>query len=137
MIALFEAHRAGLFKQGSLWNNVVAGVVVGIVALPLAMAFAIASGAKPEQGLYTAIALLTLVAVVADGMTGTRHKSNQELIGQGAANILAPLFGGFAATGAIAPTSARSRHASRARARKARASYLSQSFLPLSWPATE
>jgi len=56
-----------------------------------------------------AIALLgaiesLLTAVVADGMTGTRHDSNQELIGQGAANILSPLFGGFAATGAIART---------------------------------
>ena len=56
-----------------------------------------------------AIALLgaiesLLTAVVADGMTGTRHDSNQELIGQGAANLLAPLFGGFAATGAIART---------------------------------
>jgi SulP family sulfate permease len=45
-----------------------------------------------------------LSAVVADGMAGTRHDSNQELIGQGIANILAPLFGGFAATGAIART---------------------------------
>jgi len=56
-----------------------------------------------------AIALLgaiesLLTAVVADGMTGTRHDSNQELIGQGIANILSPLFGGFAATGAIART---------------------------------
>jgi sulfate permease, SulP family len=45
-----------------------------------------------------------LSAVVADGMIGTRHDSNQELIGQGIANIVAPLFGGFAATGAIART---------------------------------
>ncbi len=45
-----------------------------------------------------------LSAVVADGMAGTRHNSNQELIGQGVANIAAPLFGGFAATGAIART---------------------------------
>ncbi len=45
-----------------------------------------------------------LSAVVADGMAGTKHDSNQELIGQGIANILAPLFGGFAATGAIART---------------------------------
>ncbi len=45
-----------------------------------------------------------LSAVVADGMAGTRHDSNQELMGQGIANILAPLFGGFAATGAIART---------------------------------
>jgi SulP family sulfate permease len=55
MIAFLEARRAGLFRRGEIWRNVVAGVVVGIVALPLAMAFAIASGAKPEQGLYTAI----------------------------------------------------------------------------------
>jgi sulfate permease, SulP family len=45
-----------------------------------------------------------LSAVVADGMAGTRHDSNQELIGQGIANIISPLFGGFAATGAIART---------------------------------
>jgi sulfate permease, SulP family len=45
-----------------------------------------------------------LSAVVADGMTGTRHDSNQELIGQGIANVLSPFFGGFAATGAIART---------------------------------
>jgi SulP family sulfate permease len=37
-------------------------------------------------------------------MAGTRHNSNQELIGQGIANILSPIFGGFAATGAIART---------------------------------
>jgi sulfate permease, SulP family len=55
MIAFLEARRAGLFRRGEIWRNVVAGVVVGIVALPLAMAFAIASGAEPEQGLYTAI----------------------------------------------------------------------------------
>jgi sulfate permease, SulP family len=45
-----------------------------------------------------------LSAVVADGMAGTKHDSNQELIGQGMANLAAPLFGGFAATGAIART---------------------------------
>jgi SulP family sulfate permease len=45
-----------------------------------------------------------LSAVVADGMADTRHDSNQELVGQGVANIATPLFGGFAATGAIART---------------------------------
>ncbi|RST77414.1 STAS domain-containing protein [Siminovitchia acidinfaciens] len=45
-----------------------------------------------------------LSAVVADGMTGDRHKSNRELFGQGIANIVAPLFGGIPATGAIART---------------------------------
>lgn len=45
-----------------------------------------------------------LSAVVADGMTGSRHDSNRELIGQGIANIAAPMFGGIPATGAIART---------------------------------
>ena len=55
MIAILEARRAGLFGRAHLSRNLLAGLVVGIVALPLAMAFAIASGARPEQGLYTAI----------------------------------------------------------------------------------
>jgi SulP family sulfate permease len=45
-----------------------------------------------------------LSAVVADGMIGTRHKSNMELIAQGVANIASPIFGGIPATGAIART---------------------------------
>lgn len=45
-----------------------------------------------------------LSAVVADGMTGRRHRSNAELIAQGVANIASPLFGGIPATGAIART---------------------------------
>jgi len=45
-----------------------------------------------------------LSAVVADGMLGTKHKSNMELVGQGIANIASPLFGGIPATGAIART---------------------------------
>ena len=45
-----------------------------------------------------------LSAAVADGVIGDRHDSNTELIAQGAANIIAPLFGGIPATGAIART---------------------------------
>ncbi|WP_339640312.1 SulP family inorganic anion transporter [Jannaschia helgolandensis] len=45
-----------------------------------------------------------LSAVVADGMTGRRHRSNCELVAQGAANIGASLFGGFCVTGTIART---------------------------------
>jgi SulP family sulfate permease len=45
-----------------------------------------------------------LSAVVADGMAGTRHDSNQELLGQGVANVAVSVFGGIAATGAIART---------------------------------
>ena len=56
-----------------------------------------------------AIALLAgieslLSAVVADGMTGRRHRSNTELVAQGIANLVSPLFGGIPATGAIART---------------------------------
>ena len=45
-----------------------------------------------------------LSAVVADGMSGDRHNSNVELVAQGIANIVSPLFGGIPATGAIART---------------------------------
>jgi SulP family sulfate permease len=45
-----------------------------------------------------------LSAVVADGMTGYRHRSNIELVAQGVANVVSPLFGGLPATGAIART---------------------------------
>jgi SulP family sulfate permease len=56
-----------------------------------------------------AIALLAgieslLSAVVADGMTGRRHRPNAELVAQGVANVVSPLFGGIPATGAIART---------------------------------
>lgn len=55
------------------------------------------------------IALLAAVesllsAVVADGMIGAQHRSNMELVAQGIANIVSPLFGGMPATGAIART---------------------------------
>ncbi|XBT41882.1 SulP family inorganic anion transporter [Pseudomonas viridiflava] len=55
MIAVREAWKAGLFKREHWMRNLVSGLIVGVVALPLAMAFAIASGVKPEQGIYTAI----------------------------------------------------------------------------------
>src|SRR5437660_5551375 len=43
------------YTRRALTRDVIAGIVVGIVALPLALAFAIASGVPPERGLYTAI----------------------------------------------------------------------------------
>lgn len=45
-----------------------------------------------------------LCGVIADGMTGTRHRPNSELVGQGIGNVIAPLFGGITATAAIART---------------------------------
>ena len=47
-----------------------------------------------------------LAAMVADGATGKQHHANTELIGQGIANIITPLFGGIPATGALARTMA-------------------------------
>ncbi len=55
MIAFKEAWNSGLFQSDYLGKNLAAGLVVGVVALPLAMAFAIASGVSPVQGIYTAI----------------------------------------------------------------------------------
>lgn len=63
MFALLEAYRAGLLGRKNWLPNIFAGVIVGIVALPLAMAFAIASGVKPEQGLYTAIVAGLVVSI--------------------------------------------------------------------------
>ena len=65
-----------------------------------------------------AIALLggiesLLSAVVADGMIGGKHRSNTELIAQGIANILTPIFGGIPATGAIARTATNVRNGGR------------------------
>ncbi len=54
-----------------------------------------------------------LCAVVADGMIGGRHKSNMELVAQGVANCVSPLFGGIPATGAIARTATNVRNGGR------------------------
>lgn len=54
-----------------------------------------------------------LCAVVADGMIGGRHKSNMELVAQGVANCLSPVFGGIPATGAIARTATNVRNGGR------------------------
>ena len=54
-MAGYNAHR--------LRNDLIAGLIVGIVALPLAMAFAIASGVPPERGLYTAIVAGAAISV--------------------------------------------------------------------------
>jgi len=69
-------------------------------------------GLKTVTGLFpTAISIAVLAAiesllsaVVADGMIGTKHDSNMELVAQGVANIASPIFGGIPATGAIART---------------------------------
>lgn len=63
MLAIIEAYRAGLLNNKNWWPNLISGLIVAVVALPLAMAFAIASGVDPEQGLYTAIIAAFIVGV--------------------------------------------------------------------------
>lgn len=79
--------------------------------IPRGLSFTIPTIDIANIGMYIAPALtiaLTgaieslLSAVVTDGMIGSKHRSNTELIGQGIANLLTPLFGGIPATGAIA-----------------------------------
>lgn len=65
MTAIITAYQKGLLSRHQWFKNICAGLVVGIVALPLSMAFAIASGAKPEQGITTAI-----IAAAAVGLFG-------------------------------------------------------------------
>lgn len=60
---LFTALREGISPR-QLSQDLMAGVIVGVVALPLAIAFAIASGVKPEQGLFTAIVAGLLISVL-------------------------------------------------------------------------
>jgi SulP family sulfate permease len=71
-------------------------------ALSLAQVQALVPAAVTIAFLAGIEALLS--AMVADGMAGTRHRPNQELVGQGVANVASALFGGLPATGAIART---------------------------------
>lgn len=71
------------------------GIDFALLRNLLGPAFAIAMLAAIES---------LLCSVVADGMTGTRHEPNAELVGQGIGNIVTPFFGGITATAAIART---------------------------------
>ncbi len=80
------------------------GLSLDLVRQLLPAAFAIAMLGAIES---------LLSAVVADGMAETKHDPDSELVGQGIGNILAPFFGGFACTGAIARTATNIRAGSR------------------------
>ena len=73
------------------------------------------TGALPWALSFTLLGAIEslLSAVVADGMSGARHRSNMELVAQGLANIGAALFGGFCTTGTIARTATNVRAGSR------------------------
>ena len=102
---------------GSRFHTTVGGVdVAGIPSVMPTPAFPWGAGGSLSFGLVRelfpaafAIAMLgaiesLLSAVIADGMTGTKHDPNSELVGLGIGNIIAPIFGGIAATGALART---------------------------------
>src|SRR5580765_1649102 len=56
------------YSTSQFYGDLVAGLTVGIVALPLAMAFAIASGVKPEAGIFTAV----IAGFIISGLGGTK-----------------------------------------------------------------
>ena len=111
---------------GSLFALLITTAIVYLTNMPVEtigsrfgeMKFSIPSPALPDMdfsklselfSVAVSIALLAgieslLSAVVADGMTEEKHNSNMELVAQGVANIVSPLFGGIPATGAIART---------------------------------
>jgi SulP family sulfate permease len=94
----------GVATIGSAFGGIPAGLpTLQMPSISLTQAISLLGPAFTIALLCAIESLLS--AAVADGMADTRHDSNQELIGQGIANIAAPLFGGFAATGAIARTS--------------------------------
>ncbi len=109
---------------GSRFHTIVNGVdvagipsVVPSPSLPWghSLSFALVHDLLPAA---FAIAMLgaiesLLSAVIADGLTGTKHDPNAELVGLGVGNLLAPIFGGIAATGALARTATNIRSGAR------------------------
>jgi SulP family sulfate permease len=111
---------------GSLLVIAAASAAVALLSLPVDTIFsrfgALPSGLPPPTIPHLSVARISellpsafviaflaaveslLSAIVADRMIGGRHRSNAELLAQGAANVVSPLFGGLPATGAIART---------------------------------
>src|SRR3990167_2409535 len=103
-VAVFHIPTATIFSHY--------GQIPHTLPIPSIPSFSIPAGSFKELFMDAiAIAFLggiesLLSAVIADGMTGGRHRSNAELLGQGIANVGSILFGGIPATGAIARTAA-------------------------------
>jgi SulP family sulfate permease len=84
-------------------------------ARPIGLSFALLRELLPAAFAIAALGAIEslLSAVVADGMTGRKHDPDAELMAQGTGNLVAPFFGGFAATGAIARTATNIRSGAR------------------------
>jgi SulP family sulfate permease len=88
---------------GTRFGHIQAGLPhLALPSISLAEGRALVGPALAIEALGAVESLLS--AVVADGMIGGRHRSNMELVAQGVANVVTPLFGGIPATGAIART---------------------------------
>ncbi|MDZ4798621.1 MAG: SulP family inorganic anion transporter [Bryobacteraceae bacterium] len=109
IVALFGATAAVTILQlpvetiGTRFGGIPAGLPQLHVPLFKASLIPVLMGPAITVAMLGAIESL-LSAVVADRMTGDRHNPNTELIAQGVANIVSPMFGGLPATGAIART---------------------------------
>lgn len=130
---ILALRRARPHWPGMLIAVALASVVAAVLALPVAtigsrfgaLPQMLPTPALPDLSLWrealpwaVSFALLgaiesLLSAVVADGMSGSRHRSNAELVAQGVANIGSGLFGGFCVTGTIARTATNVRAGSR------------------------
>jgi SulP family sulfate permease len=107
VIAVF--HPSGIATIGSVFGGIPRGLPrFSVPRVSLSTALGLLQPAVAVALLGAIESLLS--ATVADGMMGTKHDPNQELVGQGLANMGAALFGGFAATGAIARTATSIRH---------------------------
>jgi SulP family sulfate permease len=95
--ALREALRQG-YGLGDLRADVMAGLVVGVVALPLSMALAIASGAPPQHGLYTAIVGGALIALLGGSRVQVSGPTAAFVV------VLAPIQVGFGLGGLLLAT---------------------------------
>ena len=102
----------GLVKIFNLEVNTIGDLYTISSSLPKltlpSFSFASVKIALPDAFTIAVLAAIEslLSCVVADGMTGTKHRSNAELVAQGAGNVASALFGGIPATGAIARTAA-------------------------------
>ena len=104
LVMFFQGDVAwGVATIGTQFNGIPQGLPV--LTLPEIHWLELPSLFRPALTIALLAAIESLLcAVVADGMVEDRHDSNQELIAQGIANLACPLFGGIAATGAIART---------------------------------
>ena len=103
------AHPDGVATIGSAFGGIPRGLPP--LTLPHASISDVVGLLQPALAVALLGAIESLLsATVADGMIGTRHDPNQELVGQGIANLGVGLLGGFAATGAIARTATSIRH---------------------------